>query len=102
MGDDVLEWVSPLPRLENYTAKDRYSDFRKLFMGSVEGKRVLRYILERGCVFQESALLSPIDSHMLAAQRGKRQLALEILAFTNNEPPERPTKTRSTKRGGTG
>lgn len=92
MSDDILAAMEKLPTLEGYTKKDRYNDFRKLFGGSKEGKRALRYILERGGVFNEPALKSPIDPLMLAAHRGKRQMALEIFAFYNNEPPEQPTK----------
>lgn len=97
MSDDLLEYLSQLPQLEGYTEKDRFHDFRKTFTETPEGKRALRYILQRGCIFQEPKLMSPIDSHMLAAFRGKRQLALEILSFVNNEPPERPTKTTRIK-----
>ena len=88
--DDTLEAFAKLPSLgEKYTKEDRYRDFRKTF-GGEEGRRVLRYILERGGVFNEPPLISPVDSHMLAAHRGKRQMALEIFACYNNEPPVQP------------
>ena len=91
---DPFEALAGLPRSENYTKKDQYTDFRKTFMGTDEGKRVLRRIMELGCVFSEPKLVSPIDSYMLAAFRGKRQLALEIFATTNNEPLEGPAKQK--------
>lgn len=89
--DDLLDQLSQLPRLQNYTAADIYQDYHRLFT-SDEGKRVLRHILERGGVFNEPKLISPVDSHMLAAQRGKRQMALEILALVYNEPKAKPNK----------
>ena len=89
--NDLLDEISQLPRLTNYTAEDVYHDYHRLFT-SDEGKRVLRHILERGGVFNEPKLISPIDPCMLAAQRGKRQMALEILAFVYNEPKARPVK----------
>lgn len=89
--DDTLDALAKLPTLGGkYTKEDRYRDFRKTFGGSVEGQRVLRYILERGGVFSEPPLTSPVDSHLLAAHRGKRQMALEIFACYNNEPPVQP------------
>ena len=93
MSDNPLEHLEELPSIKNYTNNDRYHDFRKVFTTD-EGKRVLRYILERGGVFKEPALVSPIDPCMLAAQRGRRQLALEIMAFTYNEPQEPPKQQK--------
>lgn len=100
MSEDLLESLAKLPTLQGLTAQDIYHDFRKVFGGSKEGKRVLRYILERGGIFSEPTLQSPVDPLMLAAHRGKRQMALEIFARYNNEPPERKTKAtrKQTKR----
>lgn len=94
--DNLLEALATLPDIGNYTANDRFHDFRKTF-GTVEGQRVLRYILERGGVFSEPPLASPVDSHLLAAHRGKRQTALEIFSFYTNEPPPQPEKQTSKK-----
>lgn len=96
MSDNILEDLATLPSLANYTNKDRYHDFRKTF-SSVEGQRVLRYILESGGVFNEPPLVSPVDSHMLAAHRGKRQMALMIFACYNNEPREQPPTAKRKK-----
>ena len=94
MTDNILESLASLPSLGKYNANDRYHDFRKTF-SSVEGQRVLRYLLERGGVFQEPPLVPPVDPYMLAAHRGKRQMALEIFACYNNEPqPQATTATR--------
>lgn len=89
--DPLLESLAALPDIGNYKADDRYHDFRKTF-GPAEGQRVLRYILQRAGVFSEPPLASPVDSHLLAAHRGKRQIALEILAFYTNEPPPKQEK----------
>ncbi len=97
MANDLLDWLGVLPHVEGYTPKDQYSDFRKVFMGTVEGKRVLRRIMEIGGVFNKPALISPIDPYMLAALDGKTRLALEILAFVNNEPSEKPAKRPPTR-----
>ncbi len=95
--DDTLDWVSNLPRIENYTSKDQYHDFRRIFMETEEGKRVLRRIMELGSVFQQPALVSPIDPYMLSAIHGRRYLALKILSIVNNEPMEPPKQTTRNK-----
>jgi hypothetical protein len=99
VSEELLDAFARLPALENYTLKDRHHDFRKTF-GSTEGQKVLRYILEWGGVFNEPSLKSPVDPLMLAAHRGRRQIALGIFAIYNNEPPEQPDKAtrKQTKR----
>ena len=67
--NDLLDQLSELPRLTNYTPEDVYQDYHQLFTTDA-GKRVLRHILERGGVFNEPKLVSPVDPYMLAAQRG--------------------------------
>ena len=94
---DVLDWLSHLPRLDNYTEKDQFVDFRKVFTGTTEGQRVLRKIMELGSIFHQPALVSPVDPYMLAAFHGRRYLALRILSIVNNEPLERPTQTKRSK-----
>ena len=91
---DPFSVLASLPKPENYTKKDQYRDFRHVFMQTEDGKRVLRRIMELGCVFHEPRLVSPVDPLMLAAFRGKRQLALEIFSLTNDEPSEPPKKQR--------
>ena len=90
MKDDLLDWVADLPRLTNYTANDQYRDFRKVFMGTDEGRRVLRKIMEEGAIFQQAALISPIDPLKLAASAGRRHLALKIISIINDEPKAQP------------
>ena len=97
MADDILDWLGALPGIEGYPVKDRYHDYRKVFMGSTEGKRVLRHIMKIGGVFNKPALISPIDPYMLAALDGKTRLALEILQIVNEEPSEKPGKRPPTQ-----
>ena len=92
---DLLTELANLPLLENYTAQDQYHDFRRIFMGSDEGKRVLRRILEKGYVFRDPPITHPIDPYLMAVHRGYRRLALEILGTVENEPQEQPTQTQT-------
>lgn len=95
---DLFDTLASLPSPTNYTEKDLYRDFRLVFFGTEEGKRVLRRILELGSVFAEPKLPSPIDPLMLAQIRGRRWLALKILDITQYDPPEKPTQSKR-KRG---
>ena len=93
---DSFDALADLPSPpENYTDLDRYRDFRVVFMQTDEGRRVLRRIMEMGCIFAEPRLISPIDPYMLAAFRGKRQLALEIFKTMNDEPQAEKPATQA-------
>ncbi len=97
MADEPLDWLATLPGIEGYPVKDRYHDYRKVFMGSPEGKRVLRHIMDLGMVFKQPPITSPVDPYMQLAIIGRRYLALKILEIVNEEPTEKPTKRPPTQ-----
>jgi len=88
---DLFDVLSGIKLPANYTNHDLYRDFRRVFFGSEEGKRVLRQILEIGYVFCEPVIASPTDPYLLAQIRGRRWLALNILKLSQFEPKEKPT-----------
>lgn len=90
---DVLDMLASLPSQEGYTAMDCYRDFRKVF-GTDEGKRVLREILSWGRIFRSPVLGKPIDPYAMAVAFGERNIAIKLLTTINNEPPDKPQKTR--------
>jgi hypothetical protein len=92
--EDLLDMLSSLPSQDGYTPMDRYRDFRKLFLGSDEGKRVLREVLSWGRMFRAPALGNPIDSHRMAVAFGERNIALKLMATINIEPTAQPKPTR--------
>lgn len=92
---DPLEFLASLPANgPGYTDMDRYRDFRKVLMGSDEGKRVLREILSWGHMFKPPVHGRPIDPLAMAIDGGERNMALRLLATVNQEPPERPQRAR--------
>ena len=93
MDEDILDAIASLPA-KQYLPKDRYHDFRKIFMGTEEGKRVLREILSWGRLFQSSIMSKPIDPYAMAVREGERNMALRLMTVVYNEPPERPTQTK--------
>jgi len=66
---------------------DRYRDFRKVFLGSDEGRRVLDDILYLGSVSRPLGRADPYTTHV---NEGRRCMALKIAAVTHVEPPDKP------------
>ena len=80
-----------LPASAQYSQMDAYRDMRKVFLGSEEGKRVLREILSWGRVFRSPSFSSPIDPYAMAVTFGERNMALKLLATINHEPRTKAT-----------
>lgn len=88
-----LDALTSLPHSENYTQKERYSDFRKTF-STPEGQRTLREILSWCHLLKPSVYGSPIDSNLVLLKEGERNIGLRLLTTYHNEPPERPDRAR--------
>ncbi len=72
----------------NRTKLDRYREFRHIFLGSNEGKRVLSEILGMAKLSARLAqpYPAPVDEKRLLIQEGARQLAADILDVIHKEP----------------
>lgn len=90
---EELETLANLPAANNYTQKERYHDFRKVFT-TPEGARVLREILAWCHLLKPSVYGAPIDSNLVLMKEGERNIGLRLLFTYNNEPPEQPQRTR--------
>lgn len=93
---DILSDLAALPS-GNYLQKDRYRDFRKIFMGSDEGKRVLREIVSWGRLLNEPKLPHPIDPYRLAIREGEKNIVRRLIATIYTEPPELPSQSKRRK-----
>lgn len=91
---DLLDEVTSLPALPNYTKKDRYADFNHVFMRDEQGRRVLREILGWGGMFRASTLGNPIDPYLSHIRIGERNMALRLLDAVYVEPPIPPVKQK--------
>ena len=86
------------PGKGKYTDMDRYRDFRQLFMGSVQGKRVLHELYSWGHMFKTSIPGNKQPDRMIWQNEGERNFALKLLAALNAEPStEKPVKQKSRK-----
>lgn len=92
LHSDLLKALEELPSNDNYSPKDKYADFRQLFTGSEQGKRVYAELLAWGKIFNTSVHGSPIDPYKVMINEGHRSFATKLMAAVNIEPPEQPTK----------
>lgn len=80
-----LERLSRSRTGDNYTEIDRYRDFRRVFLDTPQGQRVLWQLFEMGYLFAPVALL-PADPYAAYHRDGARNMALNILAILNADP----------------
>jgi hypothetical protein len=73
---------------DGYDDADRYRDFRRVFLGTREGRRCLYQIFEWAHVFHNSVV--PGDPYMTHFQDGERSIGLQILSVLNAEPAGEP------------
>lgn len=92
-----FDLIKSLPSDRNYTAMDKYRDFRRVFLGSEEGQRVLCEILSWGHLFSTPAFGRPVDSYAMAISTGEENIARRLLVTINREPKERPKRANTTK-----
>ena len=95
---DLLTALAALPGSAGYTPEERYRDFRRVFTGSEEGKRVLREILSWGHMLRPSAQGSPIDPYLTHIREGEANIARRLLITVTVEPPQRPKRQTREKR----
>lgn len=94
---DPEDLLRELARFAPYSrgdgAMDAYHDFRLIFLGSDQGKRVLSQILAWAHVMRSTADPDPIQMALL---NGERNLGLKILGTVEIEPPaQRKTARRA-------
>ncbi len=98
LSTELLESLNELPITGNYSAKDRYTDFRQVFTGSEQGKRVYRELLVWGKMFNSSVSGNPIDTNKVIFAEGHRNFVIKLIAAVNIEPPEQPKQTTKLRR----
>lgn len=89
---ELLEQLEALPLTDNYTKQDQYNDFRQLFLGSEQGKRVYREIVAWGGLMSNPIRGDSIDRNKLLFAQGQRDIVVKLISAINIEPKEKPTK----------
>ena len=80
---------------KNYSKMDRYRDFRRLFLDTDMGRRVLYEILAWGNMFRPSAPRANFDPYQTMFHDGERNIALQIMTTMNAEPKDRTKETQN-------
>lgn len=95
--DEYLQTLADLSVPEDYDPLDRYRDFRRVFLETDQGRRVLKQILSWGNLLRVPPTPSPIDPYAVMRSEGGRNLALKIFAIMMVEPPARQKTQRTTQ-----
>ena len=90
----LAELAAAYPGKKYSKSIDRYRDFRRLFLDSEEGKRVLYEILSWGGMFRSAAPAANFDPYQTMFLNGQQDIAFRLLAAMNAEPSARPTSTK--------
>lgn len=96
--DEYLEILADLSMPEEYEPVDRYNDFRKVFLETEQGRRVLRQVLGWGHLLKSHFvnMPRPIDPYSIIGFEGERNLALRIFSVMLVEPTKKPDKQTTT------
>lgn len=71
---------------------DRYQDFRAVFLGSEQGRRVLHEILRQCGVNKAVSPAGPVDPYQTHLKEGRRGAALTIMGIIHSEPEPQPVQ----------
>jgi hypothetical protein len=85
---------------KDYTALDRYRDFRALFLSTEQGRRVLAEILKIGFVAKSTTPPGgAIDPYRALLHEGRRTLAMDVFYHATVEPAaSRPDRANARQR----
>lgn len=103
--DEIQEFIGNLSEgfygRDKYTKMDRYRDFRKVFLESEEGKRVLYELMGWGGIYRSLPINPDQKDRDVFVSLGSRNLILQLLSTINLEPkmeqPKQAVRKRPTK-----
>lgn len=85
-----MDAVNVLPERYN-NSKMMFDDFRAVFMGSEQGKRVFHQIMSWAGMFRSSIVKN--DPYAVHVREGERNIGARLWLAVITEPKERPTET---------
>lgn len=83
---------------KSYKPMDRYRDFRRVFLETEQGRRVLYELLAWCGMFRPRR---SFDTNETFFKEGERNIALKIMTTMNAEPIARPATTKEAQHGNT-
>lgn len=78
-----------------YKPMDRYRDFRRVFLGDEQGRRVLYELLSWGHMFRSPAKMSNFGTNETFFHEGESHFAKLIMSTMHAEPKARPERAKS-------
>ncbi len=79
---------------KQYQKIDRYRDFRRVFLDSEQGRRVLYELLALCGMYKSAAPRAKFDPYETMFLNGQQDIAFTLLGTLNIEPKARPTSTK--------
>ncbi len=76
------------------TDVDRYREFREVFLGTEQGKRVLHDIMEWCHMGHSSIPPGQFDTNQVLVNEGERRIGLKLLTALNVEPKAKPAQQK--------
>lgn len=94
----LFEALASFPGVYERTAEgqmDRYRDYRAVFLGSEQGRRVLHDILANCGLNKATPPVGSIDPYLTHIRDGRRGAALEIIGAIYKEPAQKQPTTQT-------
>ena len=79
---------------KSYAKMDKHREFRRLFLDSEPGRRVLYEIMALCGMYKSAAPRAGFNPYQTMFFNGQQDIAFNLLAIMNVEPRERPTNTK--------
>jgi|GEM_PF-2146405 len=93
--DALTALIGMIGREERLGSNDRYRLYRRVFIDTAEGRKVLNDILANCHIYHTSH--GKHDALNTAFLEGERNVALRIVHTINKEPAEMPTKAKEAR-----
>ena len=77
-----------------YKPMDKYRAFRRLFLDSEQGRRVLYELMSWGHMYRSPAKMSNFDTNETFFHEGESHFAKLIMSTMHAEPKARPASTK--------
>ncbi len=92
--DFLTELARSHPGRGMYDKIDRYRDFRRVFLDTEQGRRVLYELLTFCGMYKSAAPAANFDPYETMFLNGRQDIAFGLLGIINKEPKDRPKSTK--------
>lgn len=90
----LAELARSHPGKAYHNSIDRYRDFRRVFLETEQGRRVLYELLSWGHMYRSPARIANFDPYETMFHDGESHIAKMIISTMHAEPATRPKSTK--------